>query len=154
MGWFSKLIGGGVKEAGEGINAALGGAGNFLNDIRTALTGIDAKKQAEIMGKVQNAIAAINAAQTEVNKIEAASGSLFISGWRPGLAWVCVISVALYYIPRFLLGMFFWARQVIIEKELIALPAMGIGDILGLVGILLGASGIRAWEKKQGVARN
>ena len=153
MALWSKLIGGGVKEAGEGINTALSGAGNFLNDIRTSLTGVDAKKQAEIMEKVQGAVEKIDAAQSEINKIEAASGSFFIAGWRPGLAWVCVFSVALYYIPRFLLGMYFWARQVIADSKLVPMPEMGIGDILGLVAILLGASGIRAWEKNKGVAR-
>lgn len=153
MGFWGNLIGGGVKEAGEGVKTALEGAGGFLNDIRTALTGVDAKKQAEIMEKIQGAVEKIDAAQSEINKIEAASSSFFVAGWRPGLAWICNLAVALYYIPRFGLGMWFWARQVIAENKLIPLPEMGIGDILSLVAILLGASGIRAWEKKQGVAR-
>lgn len=153
MSFWSSLIGGGVKEAGEGVSTALSGVGGLLNDIRTAITGVDAQKQAEIMAKVQAAIEKIDAAQTEINKIEAASSSFFIAGWRPALAWICNLAVGLYYLPRFVLGMYFWARQVVLTGDLVPLPEMGIGDILGLVAILLGASGIRAWEKKQGVAR-
>lgn len=153
MSFLGRLLGGGAKEAGEGISTALTGAGGFLNDIRTALTGIDAKKQAEIMEKVQSAIQEVDEAQSRINEIEASSASFFVSGWRPALAWICNLAVLLYYIPRFILGMYFWAQQVIAEGKLVALPEMGIGDILGLVAILLGASSIRAWEKKQGVAR-
>ena len=33
-------------------------------------------------------------AQIAVNKVEAASPSLFTSGWRPATGWVCVLGMA------------------------------------------------------------
>ena len=32
-------------------------------------------------------------AQIEVNKVEAASSSLWVSGWRPAVGWVCVLGM-------------------------------------------------------------
>jgi hypothetical protein len=32
-------------------------------------------------------------AQLEVNKVEAAHKSLFVSGWRPAVGWVCVLGM-------------------------------------------------------------
>ena len=29
--------------------------------------------------------------QLEVNKVEAASQSMFVAGWRPAVGWVCVL---------------------------------------------------------------
>jgi len=153
MPFWSKLIGGGVKEAGEGIKTALEGAGGIMNDLRTALTGVDVKKQDEIMQLVLSIGEKIDAAQSEVNKIEAASSSFFVAGWRPALGWTCVLSLFLYYIPRFIIGMTMWVIQVYEKNQMLPLPEMGIADILGLTFTLLGASGIRAWEKKAGVAR-
>lgn len=91
--------------------------------------------------------------QVELNKIEAAHPSMFVAGWRPGLGWVCVISLGIYYIPRFILTTYLWAAQVITDGALIPYPEAGVGDILALVGTLLGSSVLRTIEKQQGVAR-
>ena len=32
-------------------------------------------------------------AQIEVNKAEAASGSLFKGGWRPAVGWICAVAI-------------------------------------------------------------
>ena len=42
-----------------------------------------AKAKAEAMSMMIDAAQKADAAQMEVNKVEAASGSLFIAGWRP-----------------------------------------------------------------------
>jgi hypothetical protein len=34
-------------------------------------------------------------AQIEVNKAEAASGSLFKGGWRPAVGWICAVAFCL-----------------------------------------------------------
>lgn len=154
MSWLSGLLGGGVKEAGEGIKTALDGAGGFLKDIRIAVTG----KDPELAGKVQAAIEKIDAAQSAVNAAEAASSSLFVAGWRPAIGWVCALSLALYYPLRVIMGMFMWVKLAwaMIHSAAPGLPPMpevGMGDIIGLVMSLLGMSGIRAFEKKEGVAR-
>lgn len=84
---------------------------------------------------------------------EPASGSLFVTGWRPAIGWVCAASLAVYYLPRFVLGTVLWFRAGWAQGEVPPMPEMGIGDILGLVGALLGMSWLRTAEKKAGVAR-
>ena len=34
-------------------------------------------------------------AQAEINKVEAASSSLFVAGWRPAVGWIC--AAGLFY---------------------------------------------------------
>lgn len=149
MNIFSKLLGGGIKEAGEGVKVALDGAGGFLKDIRTAITGKDPEMEAKILSAMEK----INEAQAAINLAEAASSSLFVAGWRPAIGWVCALSLALYYPLRVIMGMFMWIRLAWSMDTLPPMPEMGISDILGLVGSLLGMSGIRYFEKKEGVAR-
>lgn len=103
--------------------------------------------------KTLSTLAGLDQGQIEVNKIEAASNSLFVAGWRPALGWVCVIALFVYYVPRFLLGMLFWGMEAWGSETLPVMPEMGIMDILGLVATLLGSSTIRFLEKKNGVAR-
>ena len=100
------------------------------------------------------AAAGLDQGQIDVNKIEAASPSLFVSGWRPAIGWVCVAALAMFYVPRFAVGMVLWTRLAWdAQGTLPPLPDMGIADVLGLVGTLLGASTIRMMERKWGVAR-
>jgi len=100
------------------------------------------------------AMVASDAQQIEVNKVEAASASLLVSGWRPAVGWVCVVALALYYIPRFVLGMLFWCKLAWVSQgTLPPMPEMGIADILGLVFTLLGSATIRMKEKLSSVAR-
>lgn len=77
---------------------------------------------------------------------------LFVAGWRPAIGWVCATALAVYYIPRFLVGTLVWAVAAWGQPTLPPMPEMGIGDILGLVGSLLGMSWLRTVEKKAGVA--
>lgn len=149
MSFWSSLVGGGAKEAGEGVKAALGGVGTLLKDARTAITGKDAEAEAKILA----ALSKVDEAQTEVNKIEASSASFFVAGWRPAVGWVCVLSMGLYYIPRFILGMGFWSMQVWKTGQLVPMPELGISDLIGLLLALLGMSGLRTYEKKEEVAR-
>jgi hypothetical protein len=101
-----------------------------------------------------NAMAATDKEQIEVNKIEAANPSLFVSGWRPAVGWVCVVALASYYIPRFTLGMMFWCKLAWDAQGVLPpMPEMGVADILGLVATLLGSSAIRMREKQLNVAR-
>ena len=44
---------------------------------------------AELSAQVQ-----LLTSQTDINKIEAASSSLFVSGWRPFVGWVCGFGLA------------------------------------------------------------
>jgi hypothetical protein len=94
----------------------------------------------------------VDIAQIKVNEEEAKSENLFKSGWRPFIGWVCGISLALYYIPMFVIGISLWVWACIEAKALVPRPDLGVMEILGLVASLLGMSTIRMIEKKNGVA--
>jgi hypothetical protein len=38
---------------------------------------------------------AVTSAQTDINKVEAASTSLFVAGWRPYVGWICGTGLAM-----------------------------------------------------------
>jgi len=62
----------------------------------------DKDKAAEIAYKVTT-MAAEHAhaeliAQMEVNKIEASSSSVFVSGWRPATGWLCMFGMAVNFV--------------------------------------------------------
>jgi hypothetical protein len=119
-----------------------------------------AKKELELAqmareGEMQELVIAANLAekQIEVNKEEAKSGRLFVAGWRPAIGWVCAVSLGVYYITRFLVGMSVWAYMCFNSMTMLPLPEMGVVEIIGLVGTLLGSSWIRSREKEKGIAR-
>jgi hypothetical protein len=86
-------------------------------------------------------------AQIGVNAVEAASPSLFTSGWRPAIGWICGAALAYQYLLRPLVS---WG--VIAAGH--PLPMMpGLDDNLWqlLMG-MLGLGGLRTFEKVKGVA--
>lgn len=92
-------------------------------------------------------------AQVEVNKVEAASESLLKSGWRPAVGWVGAISLGMVYIPKALVLTVFWCIQAYsaIKTGAPALPAfpeLGVTDLLGLLGSLLGFGVLRQRDKE------
>lgn len=92
------------------------------------------------------------AGQLEINKIEAGSASLFVAGGRPFIIWVCGVSLALSYIPKALVLSAFWAYQAWATihaggTTLPAFPDLGVTDLLGLLGAILGLGGMRTFEK-------
>ena len=86
-------------------------------------------------------------AQTDINKEEAKSSSLFVSGWRPAIGWVCALALAYQYLLRPLGGTFAALIGVAIP------PLPGLDDNLWqLMMGMLGMGGLRTFEKVQGVA--
>ena len=79
--------------------------------------------------------------QLEVNKVEAASKSLFVAGWRPCIGWVG--SPGLFYntILSNILGI--WVEVPEIDTTLLVPVMMG----------MLGLGAMRSYEKVQGVSR-
>lgn len=138
------------KAAGDAVATPIEAVGNVLDKL---FTSDDEKAQAAaVMERLRQHPDEL---QVELNKIEAAHSSVFVAGWRPAIGWVCAASLAVYYIPRFAVGtgMWVWACFQTTPPALVPLPEMGIADILGLVGSLLGMSWMRTQEKKAGVAR-
>lgn len=89
--------------------------------------------------------------QIEINKIEAASDSLFKSGWRPAVGWACVIGLFYSFLLRPIMS---WVILLLHsgEGEAILMPALNMGDLITLLGGLLGLGTLRTFEKTKGVA--
>ena len=86
--------------------------------------------------------------QLEINKVEAASSSLFIGGWRPAVGWVCAAAFAWNFIGL-PIAMFIAAYM---GKSLQLAPA-DMGEMLPVLLGMLGLGSLRSFEKSKGVAR-
>ena len=103
-------------------------------------------------GKVLDAANAADAAQTDINKIEAASSRFWNSGWRPAIGWVGAAALFTYYVPYAIAATGIWAWQCIHTGRLEARPDLGIADLVALIAMMLGVSTQRMLEKFKGVA--
>lgn len=87
-------------------------------------------------------------AQIEVNKTEAASANIFVSGWRPAVGWVCVAAV----LWHFVLVDFLVFALSLFGATIQAMPQLDIQELLGLLFAMLGIGTMRSVEKINGVA--
>jgi len=88
-------------------------------------------------------------AQIAVNMQEAQSESVFVSGWRPAVGWIC--GFAFFY--AFILQPFMTFIAVISEvpKEVLeTLPDLDLGTMMPVLLGMLGLAGARTFEKKHG----
>jgi hypothetical protein len=74
-------------------------------------------------------------AQADINKTEAADPSVFKSGWRPAVGWVCVSGLAYTFIGQPLLS---WASGV---WQIPNPPPLDMGDLFTLLAGMLGLGG-------------
>ena len=88
-------------------------------------------------------------AQLEVNKAEAASGSLFKGGWRPAIGWIC--GLALFW--SFILQPFLVFFLLVFGVDLPPLPEIGTADLMPILLGMLGLGGLRSYEKIQKVTK-
>lgn len=93
------------------------------------------------------ALTAVDAAQIGVNTEEAKSSNWFVSSWRPGVAWVCVLAFAWAYVLQPIV-VFIAAAS---GKPIQNLPELNMGEMMPVLLGLLGMAGLRSWEKGQDV---
>ena len=96
--------------------------------------------------KVLEADLQLALAQTEVNKVEAASADPFKSGWRPAAGWVCVLGLLYQFLLQPLLA---WGSVI---QGYAAPPVLELGDLYGLLFGMLGLGAYRSFEKTKGKA--
>lgn len=87
-------------------------------------------------------------AQAAINQTEAANPSLFVSGWRPFVGWVCGLGLAYAFLIKPI-------ASPILQKALgVPMEALDVGTLLTLLFGMLGLGGMRTVEKLNGVARH
>ena len=98
---------------------------------------------------------ATDLAQTEVNKVEAASASLFVAGWRPAIGWIGGAAMAYQFLAYPLLQ---WGWALLqsggyISTGLSAPPVMASDQLWVILSGILGIAGMRTYEKRTGVSK-
>ena len=164
MGLIDKIVEGGVSGIFSGVTSV-------LSTIAGAITGktpLTPEKQAEIIMQAANleaqakaADAALQQAQIEVNKIEAASTDPFVRRWRPAVGWVCVCGLAYQFLICPILpwavkcvGIFLVICGVHLQSgvHLPVLPALNDSTLLSMLGGILGLGAYRTVEKVKSVS--
>lgn len=86
-----------------------------------------------------------NAAQMEVNKVEAASSNMFQAGWRPAIGWIGVLALFYQFVayPALL-----WLQTFVPD---IKPPAPLEADMMfTIITGMLGVAGLRSYDKFKG----
>ena len=82
--------------------------------------------------------------QMEVNKVEAGHQSVFVSGWRPAIGWVCALALAYSYMLVPLAGFTLSLAGHPIPKW----PVLD-NNLWELMFGMLGMGALRSWDKAQ-----
>jgi len=97
---------------------------------------------------------AIDIAQIQVNKEEAKSSSLFVSGWRPAVGWIGAAALAYQFLAYPLLGWGWkWLQAMnYVPVEMSPPPLLDAEQLWVMLSGILGIAGMRTFEKQKGVA--
>lgn len=145
MGWFSTLLGGGdtVKAIGDTVDKLF-----TSDDERLERANERAKLDQEFQYKEDQLNAQALQNQTDIDKVEASSTNLFVSGWRPFVGWVCGFALAyaaiLEPLARYVAVTFYGYTG--------SFPVIDTTITLQVLLGLLGLGGMRSFEKAKGVA--
>ena len=109
----------------------------------------DKDLKAKLQHELDQELHKANMAQIEVNKEQAKHSSLFVSGARPAIMWVCCLGL---FWSFFLAPFLTWL--IVASGSTATLPAIETEGLLSLTLALLGLGGFRSFEKFKGVARH
>lgn len=134
------------------IPAAIAASSNLINGVINRIwqdpTEADKNKLEKIRLELSNELAIVQA-QTDINRKEAEHPSIFVSGARPFILWICGISL-LY---ASLLEPIFRFIASVVFGYIGAFPTIDTDLTLQILLGMLGLSGMRSFERGRGVAR-
>ncbi len=96
--------------------------------------------QAKAQLQTMTMLSQLDTAQLEVNKVEAASDNVFVSGWRPALGWLCVFAYAFTYVISPFLNYY------LVSKGLPVMPQLDQAQLDGVLYGMLGLGTLRSVE--------
>lgn len=105
-----------------------------------------AKAELELLRMTQDGDLKKVLGQLEINAKEAQHASVFVSGWRPYVGWICGTGLAYAAIFHNLLE---WLASI---QGWPLPPALNNEILLYVLGGLLGIGGLRTYEKTKGIA--
>jgi len=109
----------------------------------------DKTKRMELEASIKSQMIDLQKAQADINLEQAKHPSLFVSGSRPAILWICALS--LFY-QFFLAPMLNWI--VVVSGTSIQPPVLNTEGLMTLTLSLLGLGSMRSFEKFKGVARS
>lgn len=137
---------GNLQGLGEGVGAVGKTVIDIGKGIKTLITGkLDPETEARIEQQWMELENAALAQQNKINEIEAQSGNLFVSGWRPTIGWTCGAGLAFEYLIRPLVQ---WVLNI--SGSPIVLPGLDLNLMYPLLAALLGLGTMRSVEKIKG----
>ena len=85
--------------------------------------------------------------QIDINKTEAANPSVFVSGWRPAIGWICGAACAWNWV-----GLPIAKMTLDLLGHHVSLSPADISEMMPILLGMLGLGGLRTLEKINGVA--
>ncbi len=128
------------------ITAALDIGGKLIDRLWPDSTQRDTAKL-ELLKLQQSGELAQIAGQLDINKVEAASSSVFVAGWRPFIGWTCGAAFAYKFVlaPAAAFAMTALGHPI-------DLPVLDFTEMSTVLLGMLGIGGLRTLEKIKGVA--
>ena len=128
------------------ISAALSIGGKLIDRLWPNPAERDAAKL-ELLKMQQAGELAQMTAQTDINRVEAASSSIFVAGWRPFIGWTCGAAFAYKFVlaPALAFGLAAFGHPI-------ELPVLDFTEMSTVLLGMLGIGGMRTFEKIKGVA--
>lgn len=132
-----------------GIGDVIESVGKVASDLITT-----DKERMQLELEAKKLDQAIDLAQIEVNKVEAASASVFVAGWRPAIGWIGAATLAYQFLayPMALWGWTYLQGTGWIPRELAPPPVLDADKLWVILSGILGIAGMRSYEKTKGVA--
>ncbi len=108
----------------------------------------DKDLKTKLEAELKQQVVSLDLAQAQANIEQAKNPSLFVSGSRPAIMWICAFGLGWQYVFQ---PVFVWA--IAISGADIAIPIIPTEGLMTLTLSLLGLGGMRSAEKWKGVAR-
>lgn len=122
-----------------GVGAVADLAGTVINKIWPDKTEQEKQQLAAAVMVVQG--------QIDINKAEASSPSVFVSGWRPAIGWICGGACAWNWV-----GLPIAKAGLLVAGYGLSIAPADISEMLPILMGMLGLGGLRTVEKLKGKA--
>lgn len=124
----------------------MNGIGTIIRTIGDTVDDLTLSKEEQLRSEIElrKIESNLSLKQMGINLEEAKHKSVFVAGWRPFIGWVCGSALAYHFILRDLIIVIFQLNK---DK----VPELEIGQLLTVLGGLLGLGTLRTVEKFKGV---